>query len=404
MLEVTARHGYARASVARVAAQAGVSRATFYQHFENREDCFLAAYEEVSARIVRELERADAVPAAERPRRLLTALLAAAEHRPAATQAMTVEALGAGQAALERRSRLLARVAGANQRYLQELPAGSPRPRLPDKALVGGIEGVIALRVYRGDRARLGRLLFDLLDWFESYALPAAVPFPTVAEWERLGAACSPPPDATQAKAEDDPPSDPRGRILAAVARLSAEKGYATTTVLDIVAAAAVSRESFYACFRGKNDVFQAAQVDALQTTISRVAAAFFGSDAWPERVWGGLRALLEYTAEYPEKAYLDAVDSCAVGPPAIRRSFENRMAFSVFLEEGYRHGAPASRLPALCSQAIVGAILELLRGRLLTGRGDRAYELLPQAAFIALAPFLGGDAALDFVRDKATC
>ena len=44
MTVVAARHGYAEASVARVVKQAGMSRATFYDHFENRDDCFLAAF------------------------------------------------------------------------------------------------------------------------------------------------------------------------------------------------------------------------------------------------------------------------------------------------------------------------------------------------------------------------
>ncbi len=44
MAEAASRHGYAGATVARVIELAGVSRATFYEHFASREDCFLAAY------------------------------------------------------------------------------------------------------------------------------------------------------------------------------------------------------------------------------------------------------------------------------------------------------------------------------------------------------------------------
>jgi AcrR family transcriptional regulator len=50
MVAAAARHGYAKASVARVIAQAGVSRATFYEQFADREECFLAAYRDVAAR------------------------------------------------------------------------------------------------------------------------------------------------------------------------------------------------------------------------------------------------------------------------------------------------------------------------------------------------------------------
>ena len=51
MTVVAARHGYAEASVARVVKQAGMSRATFYDHFENRDDCFLAAFRLADERI-----------------------------------------------------------------------------------------------------------------------------------------------------------------------------------------------------------------------------------------------------------------------------------------------------------------------------------------------------------------
>src|SRR5580700_6188724 len=48
--QVAAQEGYARMSVERVVARAGVSRKTFYDLFENREECFLAAYDDAVAR------------------------------------------------------------------------------------------------------------------------------------------------------------------------------------------------------------------------------------------------------------------------------------------------------------------------------------------------------------------
>src|ERR1700722_14668338 len=45
MIEVSAELGYLGAAVAPVVARAGVSRRTFYELFDGREDCFLAAFE-----------------------------------------------------------------------------------------------------------------------------------------------------------------------------------------------------------------------------------------------------------------------------------------------------------------------------------------------------------------------
>ena len=50
MAEVAAERGAGAASVAHIVSRAGVSRRTFYDLFEDREDCFLATFDEVVAR------------------------------------------------------------------------------------------------------------------------------------------------------------------------------------------------------------------------------------------------------------------------------------------------------------------------------------------------------------------
>ncbi len=95
----------------------------------------------------------------------------------------------------------------------------------------------------------------------------------------------------------------------------------------------------------------------------------------------------------------MDLVESYAAGPAAIRRSFENWIAYTLFLEEGYRQRPEAESLPRLCSEAIGGAIHELLRRQVVRGRGGAMLEILPQAAYVALAPFIGIEASLALVR-----
>jgi AcrR family transcriptional regulator len=413
MIDVAARHGYGDASVARVIEHAGISRATFYEHFRNREECFLAAYRALAGRAVRGLERAETVPAAKRPRAVLTEILTAAERHPSAARVLTIEALGAGSAARAERERLLGRIEVAIGRYLDDLPPGAPRLQIPARALIGGVESVIAVRIFRGGATRLGGLLFDLLDWVESYSLPPGQAPIGLRAWEGLGAglrlpdepsAVEPPqirrlPRGRSALPGPSVQADQRRRILAAVVELSASRGYAATTVADLVAGAGVSREAFYGQFRGKEDAFNAAQTAALQGAISRAAEAFFGAHDWPRRVWCGLEALFAYTAHNPDLAYLDVVDSHAVGDTAIARSFDNRLAFNLFLEEGRRRPRRSRRLPELCSEAIGGAILELMRAPILAGRTEHVFTVLPQAVYVALAPFVGTTDSLEFVR-----
>ena len=44
MAEIVAKRGYQGTTIEHIVKRAGVSRATFYEHFENREDCLLAGF------------------------------------------------------------------------------------------------------------------------------------------------------------------------------------------------------------------------------------------------------------------------------------------------------------------------------------------------------------------------
>jgi AcrR family transcriptional regulator len=164
---------------------------------------------------------------------------------------------------------------------------------------------------------------------------------------------------------------------------------------------AGITREAFYQQFRGKEDAFLATQAFSLETSISLTAGRFFGEDAWPDRVWSGLEATLGYIAAQRTLVYVDLIESYAAGPAAIRRSLDNRMAYTLFLEDGYRQRPEAGRLPRVTSEAISGAMQELFRLQVARGHGDRMLELLPQAAYLTLAPFIGPGEALRLIEIK---
>lgn len=414
MTEAAAQYGYAGATVARACERAGISRATFYEHFADRDACFEAAYAEVEEATLSTLARGEGHPATERARWLLTAFLAGAEADPAAARLLLIESRGGAAALRRRRAALQRSIEAAIERCLTTLPAeGGNRLRVPPLALVGGVENVIAVRLQRGEAGRICFQLFDLLAWIDSYALPAGAPAGAEPDWACLGRALGPPSPAPRPAARRRLPrgraalpaaeaaSERRERILAAVARLSRERGYGAMSVADIVAAASVSRASFYEAFRGKQDAFLAAQTIALQHSISLAAEAFFGAETWPERVWAGIEATFSYIASQPDLATLDTLESFAAGPAAIGRSFENRMAFGLFLAEGYAQRPQARALPQLCSEAVGGALLELLRTYVIAGRTESVLEVLPAAVYVALAPFVGATEALAYVEAK---
>jgi len=138
MVEVAAELGYIGATVAPVVARAGVSRRTFYELFDGREECFLAAFEWGLAQAAGALELAYRRERGWREgvRQALAALLASMDAEPELARVCVVEALGAGPAVLARRAAALERLAGA-------LEADAPRPRGASGKPPLGAEGIV---------------------------------------------------------------------------------------------------------------------------------------------------------------------------------------------------------------------------------------------------------------------
>jgi AcrR family transcriptional regulator len=184
--------------------------------------------------------------------------------------------------------------------------------------------------------------------------------------------------------------SEHHSRIVAATASVIRAKGYAAATVADIVAAAGTSRGVFYTHFQNKQEVFLAAQTVTLQKGLTAASAAFFTGRSWPEQVWNGLDALFAYLADVPDLAHLMLIEPYAAGRAALDRVIDTMRTLSLFLEEGYHRGTRAEQLPRTCSDAIAGAIHELLYHAAEHERVPQLRELLPQAVYVAIAPFLG--------------
>ena len=416
MTTVAARHGYADASVARVIEQAGVSRATFYEHFAGKEACFLVAFERAAERIEEALPRIEAeYSPATRVRELIEDLLANIGRDPAAARILLLEALAGGPDVRAAHDAFMRNNEAMFERWLDGPGENGYRLEISGRALMEGIGGILLIRSFRGETARIGELRDDLVAWVYSYAVPEERPRIRGADWRRLGTRLIPEPQPTfgaAALARKLPrgrgaiaPAEVEGthreRILAAVALLSRTKGYAAMTVADIVKTGSVTREAFYDHFRSKEDAFLAAQTAGLEASVAASAASFFSGENWPDRVWNGLHTLLSYISAQPDLVYVDVIESFAAGTAAIRRSFDNRMAYGLFLEDGYRQSPEAERLPHLCSEAIAGAILGLLRWQVADHRIEDVMELIPETAYVALAPFIGPAAAFELIEAK---
>jgi AcrR family transcriptional regulator len=116
-----ARVGYADATAESVAREAGMSKATFYEHFENKEDCILALHDDATEAVLEAMRRTGDAHAANgtsgRVRAVIHTLLEVLAAFPDEAQTLLVEVIGAGPRAMERRDRVLAQYAA----YLDEV-------------------------------------------------------------------------------------------------------------------------------------------------------------------------------------------------------------------------------------------------------------------------------------------
>jgi AcrR family transcriptional regulator len=138
MVEVAAEAGYIGAAVAPVVARAGVSRRTFYELFDGREDCFLAAFGWGVAQarsVVLEAYSAQR-PWRDRVRHALAALLAFLDSEPELARVCVIEALGAGKLVLGRRARVL-------DDLIDALGASAPQASRPGQPLLLTAEGIV---------------------------------------------------------------------------------------------------------------------------------------------------------------------------------------------------------------------------------------------------------------------
>jgi AcrR family transcriptional regulator len=183
--DVTSVAGYRDMSVEDVIVTAGVSRRTFYEHFKNKDDAFLAAFDAVLAQLSTALLEAvePEEPGAPRLRAGLAAFLDFIAREPAFARMCIVEALAAGSDAVTRRNAAMAAFARILDENARALGTPPHPPELTAETIVGGIYEVIYTRIVRGEIRELPRLLPDLM---YSVVLPYAGPQAALSEYKRL--------------------------------------------------------------------------------------------------------------------------------------------------------------------------------------------------------------------------
>jgi AcrR family transcriptional regulator len=163
--EVIEDVGYARLTVAQVIGRARVSRKTFYDVFADREDCFLATFEQAVARCSLIAREAYATGDGWREgvRAALGCLLTLMEEEPGLARMCIVEAVAAGPAVLDRRGELIAEMAAViDQGRHVSSSAGEPTFVVAE-GVVGGVVAVLHTRLLDESEEPLTDLLGALM-------------------------------------------------------------------------------------------------------------------------------------------------------------------------------------------------------------------------------------------------
>ncbi len=181
LVDTVAERGYNATTVAHITKAASVSRRTFYEHFADKEACFLAAYDMVAAHI-RASMRSAAASFGDWPQQVRAALATMLKFlaaEPELARLTMIEPVAAG-------GEIAARHRASMQGFVAILKAGRPEhsgerplPEATEETLVGGIVSLIVREISAGRTAELEKLLPDLVELI-------LAPYLGVEEAERL--------------------------------------------------------------------------------------------------------------------------------------------------------------------------------------------------------------------------
>ncbi len=194
MFDVAAQRGAGSVTVAHVVERSGVSRRTFYEHFEDREDCLLAAFERAlmlaGERVIPAYE--EQKDWRERIRAGLVTLLCFCDQEPSVARMLVCESQASGPRVAQRRADVLARLT----RIVDEgrTLTGTPKGRIPRghapagksgkaenisllaaEGTVGGVLAVIQARLFEAKPKPLIALTNELMSMIVLPYLGAAV-------------------------------------------------------------------------------------------------------------------------------------------------------------------------------------------------------------------------------------
>jgi AcrR family transcriptional regulator len=388
MAASVAEKGYEETGVADLAEISGVSPRSFYQLFDSKLDCFLAA---LKGSLTLAVEQIMAVPSGSdwrtEGRNRIEAFTSFVIEQPAATRMLLVEAYVAGPEPSKIVDEAIRGLEQAVHRRLEDggLPRSAPR-----EMVAGAIGATIATARTRLLRRQLRRLP-ETADELASFLLrfePPARP---------LRVAARPP----ARREEELEAGDHAERALRAFEALLTERGFAQVTMGQVAERAGMSARTLYANFSGRDELMLAAVDTAAMQAVATMLPAYRRGSSAPEGVRAAFSALFGMLASRPNLAHLLLAGTREGGAQALQRRAEVLRQIEPLLSVG----VPAHQRPVsirIASEALLDAVLEVSAGRLAEAGAGALPGLVAICSYMVLAPVLGAEQATAAAEGKS--
>lgn len=399
MIEIATERGYGAVTIRKLAQAAGISTHTFYEQFEDKDECLLSTRDFVVQRAAQRVLAAQKVGRDWNQQLRLTfhALMREFARESKGAQLALVNAFEVGPAALERMRRADAALEAMARDGFARAPDGIAVPPLVVKGIVAGVLRVACARLLTSREQDLPALADELVDWTLSFRSEAA------ADLGQLGQRTAPPIEPKTAGLRGGPAArqalgDERELILTATTRLATSDGYWRLSVPGIRAAAGVSRRSVEAHFEDVADCFLAALEALVRRAVAYAVRQGATADTWPAGLHRALVAFCAYVAHDPAFARLGFIEVFAPGTAGVR--FRAKLIAAV--ADRIRRSAPRRQQPGeLATEASVGAALGIIHHVIATGRAGQLPQVAPTLSFMMLAPAIGAPAAAAAIRTE---
>jgi AcrR family transcriptional regulator len=384
MVEAVARHGFGDTTLRELVSLAGVSKSTFYEHFKDKQDCFLATFDDAILEIDRRVAEAFDEPGDLREKLLagIGTLMVVVTEEKAAASLVAVDSLALGAAAVPHRERASRRFEALVEKGFAESPSPHTASAMTVRGIVAGVRNCVYQHLRAGTVDELPAAAEAIVDWILCFDRPLGETAQRAAP-----AARRPAQRPAPASGEDHEPADKRERIVLAATRLGFENGYEALSIPAISAAAGISNQTFYEHFPGKREAFLSGFDRLAEETMGVIAKAAAAEDDGPEAIGAGMRALLEHIAEEELFARLAFFELTMAGPAALDQADRILGGFTTFFSDDT--GAYAGdAVPGVILEAIGGGTWAVIQHEIAAGRRALLPERAPEVVEFAVAPF----------------